>query len=59
METLVYSRTNKRDGLSVTVIRVDDTYRVTVRETVGDLILVSRDFDDREAAVEYARWFVA
>ena len=59
METPVYSRTNKRDGLSVAVIRVDDTYRVTVRETVGDLILVSRDFDDREAAIEYARWFVA
>ena len=59
METLVYSRTNKRDGLSAAVIRVDDTYCVTVRETVGDLILVSRDFDDREAAIEYARWFVA
>ena len=59
MEAPVYSRTNKRDGLSVTVIRVDDTYRVTVRETVGDLILVSRDFDDREAAIDYARWFVA
>ena len=59
MEASVYSRTNKRDGLSVTVIRVDDIYRVTVRETVGGLILVSRDFDDREAAIDYARWFVA
>ena len=59
MEATVYSRTNKRDGLSAAVIRVDDTYRVTVRETVGGLILVSRHSDDREAAVEYARWFVA
>ena len=59
METPVYSRTNKRDGLSAAVICVDDTYRVTVRETVGGLILVSRDFDDREAAIDYARWFVA
>ena len=55
---VIYSRTNREDGLSVTVTETDRGFRVSFVDTDSGFVIETRVYPQREAAIEFAKTLI-
>ena len=58
METTVYSRWNREDGLSVTVTEAERGFRVKFVDTDSGFVIETRVYPQRETAIEFAKTLI-
>ena len=58
METTVYSRWNREDGLSVTVTETERGFRVSFVDTDSGFVIETRVYPQRDDAVAFAKTLI-